>query len=420
MNRNPLSSPNKLAWMRRHLSKRKLVVVLGIILSIVGITHVTIRNHRKHLRKLVNEKKTHFEKCQYFDPTANKNGDRSGDGDGTKAEYTPPLEHKSARFFIFQKDGNQELVDQLLYYSSVVPHDSIVVLDHQGGGDPSTERTLKQYADLGSHIWKCPAHFSYKGKMLTDVMRKYANHSDFVFPVDVDEYLAVIKEDENGGRTLTWNKEDLEGELKRLGNIDMGESTKQFKTLHGYARPAECPSLEDNSKSSNTASNSFYAKRCNFDSLVLRRHNTCNDKTFTKGVNFHETDQGNHHGSTRERNVDAFTRECRLTKAENGQPNESVYIKSGFALLHLSDLEFVDWVMHALRGASAYSYNNIQDPDYCTGRKGGSHYCKSWKKYVSVDFSHSTLRKMYLDEKCGVLDRYEVLPKSDVFAALCR
>jgi hypothetical protein len=84
----------------------------------------------------------------------------------------------------------------------VVPLDSLVVIDHLGKNE-KTKKILKHYGSMGMHVWKCEKEWTLKDQTWTSVVQVYKNTSDFAFPIDVDEYLAVRTYDGHAGRKKT-------------------------------------------------------------------------------------------------------------------------------------------------------------------------------------------------------------------------
>ena len=151
----------------------------------------------------------------------------------------PLLSLSLARIILFQSNGAHQLKNFMAYYSRVLPMDSIVIIDHQSTDD-GTSSLLKKYAGLGAHVWRCEGKFDYKDQMWSGVINRYAKQSEFVFPLDIDEYIAVLKpgpdpERDRGEQVLHWNHGDFSNALHELE-----DSGKPFKMEKGNAYPVDC------------------------------------------------------------------------------------------------------------------------------------------------------------------------------------
>lgn len=101
------------------------------------------------------------------------------------------LKKSSARVVVLEKGGSFQLEIFMKHYSQVFQWEDIVVIDNMSK-DPHTLNLLKAYSQKGVHVWKCDTNYQFvQSAMVTHVMRWAAPHSDFLFPVDVDELLGV-------------------------------------------------------------------------------------------------------------------------------------------------------------------------------------------------------------------------------------
>eukprot|EP00543_Licmophora_paradoxa_P004615 CAMPEP_0202450392 /NCGR_PEP_ID=MMETSP1360-20130828/9004_1 /ASSEMBLY_ACC=CAM_ASM_000848 /TAXON_ID=515479 /ORGANISM="Licmophora paradoxa, Strain CCMP2313" /LENGTH=166 /DNA_ID=CAMNT_0049068631 /DNA_START=170 /DNA_END=667 /DNA_ORIENTATION=+ len=142
------------------------------------------------------------------------------------------------RLVLFQKNGAEQLEQFVSHHSFVLSQqsqtsktslESIVIIDH-GSTENRTLALLDVYAKhYGIHVWKCDAPFDLKYLMWTNVIRLYSHISKFVFPLDVDELLAISKEridvEQQSGAVsndgeLIWDRSNFFQELHSLDPFD--------------------------------------------------------------------------------------------------------------------------------------------------------------------------------------------------------
>eukprot|EP00797_Seminavis_robusta_P034166 Sro80_g043040.2 (368) ;mRNA; r:49007-50110 len=319
-------------------------------------------------------------------PTKIGSGGRKASGINTKNQFscqlqTPPKHRKTlARVVLLQRDGRRQLRDFVTHYTRVLPYNSLVIMDHEGNDD-YTQSLLKDYGELGAHIWKCEGSFKAKAAMWSQVTRVYAEDSGFVFPVDVDELLAV-KQDAG----MQWSSKALKDALGSLG-----KSGKPYKMNWIESVPSECHVHMSNAKSVATKEGTYASEMCDIQ-FVKTKEIGCMDKTFSRGVHFHKTDTGNHYGGTKK-----FPDLSKALCEEKGLSN--VYEISRLALIHLKEKTFEDWLVHGMRGATDRGFNEDMDID-CDQVQQSLHYCKKWEKITKARFSPYELRKVYLEDVC--------------------
>eukprot|EP00539_Tryblionella_compressa_P006185 CAMPEP_0178766504 /NCGR_PEP_ID=MMETSP0744-20121128/19105_1 /TAXON_ID=913974 /ORGANISM="Nitzschia punctata, Strain CCMP561" /LENGTH=456 /DNA_ID=CAMNT_0020422241 /DNA_START=208 /DNA_END=1578 /DNA_ORIENTATION=- len=202
--------------------------------------------------------------------------------------------HARMRFVVFQRDTGDDLYNLITYYTQVVPLDSLVVIDHQGV-EKATQEILSYYGNLGMHVWRCEGDFENKAKMWSHVTSVYSQSSDFVFPIDADEYLAILSHEKEQGFVMKWDQPAFEEAVEAKMNQTLDGKT--FKSIQGRVIPGEC---SINSESSQLQYPSFRTPACTVSHAVIdNRMDTaasiCMAKAFTKGKDFSGTDKGNHH-----------------------------------------------------------------------------------------------------------------------------
>ncbi len=342
----------------------------------------------------------------------------------------PPTQgtHSLARFIIFQRDLGSKLQDLVAYYTSVVPYESLVIIDHDGV-DQSTQLNLRHYADRGAHIWKCEGSFDYKAEMWTEVIQHYKSTSDFLFPIDGDEYLTVLRHD-GENKSLHWTYEDLLRELTYLQ--EKGKKGLPFKTLRSVPIPVDC-NLEDH-PGKGSMKNYGHDHHVGFapspmcqikyTSSDIRHY--CYNKSFYRGSEFDEVDKGNH-------GIEKYLWPCLDDYGFSRHPHKVkpipvepfanfTFTLSNLTLLHLQTNGFQDFVLHRLRGASDNGFNNINPDEGCDNANNGGHYCDGWNSFVEVSFDYYKMKKMYQQEVCMNYnpDISMIFPIDDTFGQLCQ
>mmetsp|Transcript_14590 Transcript_14590/g.25285 ORF Transcript_14590/g.25285 Transcript_14590/m.25285 type:complete len:423 (-) Transcript_14590:72-1340(-) len=325
--------------------------------------------------------------------------------------------HAKMRFVVFQRDAGDDLYNLITYYTQVVPLDSLVVIDHQGV-EKATQEILSYYGNLGMHVWRCEGAFKNKAKMWSHVTSVYSQSSDFVFPIDADEYLAILANATEQAFVLKWDQPAfLEAVERNLGKVSEG---KYFKSINGRVIPGEC-SLE--SVSYQQQNPSFLAPACTASQVVIdireNKEAFCWEKVFSTGKDFIGTDKGNHHGGEGSLNY----RAC-LEHQKNPATKPNPYLLSNFVLLHMQDLTYNAWIAHFLRGASSSGFNKFGDEfEKMKGcpPQAGSHYCRKWVQMIGKNFSYWEMKKVFHNEKCSGAPNPSLmlLSTEEIFRPLC-
>lgn len=314
-----------------------------------------------------------------------------------------PIHAKTlARFFVVQRDGRQQLRDFVTHYTKVLPYNSIVILDH-AGTDEYTKTLLQQYASKGAHVWRCKGQFKAKAAMWTKVIRAYAKDTGFVFPVDIDELLAV-----KVNNALQWDLGSFKDALYALS-----KNGKPYKMNWIESVPAEChvhmkdpPATAIESATTNRDDDGLYASAMCDIRYVKTKKVGCMDKTFSRGIQFTRTDTGNHYGGTKR-----FPKLSKKVCEDRGL--ENVYEISTLALIHLKEKTFEDWLLHGLRGATDRGFNSNFAIN-CRDGQQSLHYCRKWEKITKAKFSPYELRKIYVEDVCPD-PQVELMPAQDAF-----
>lgn len=299
-----------------------------------------------------------------------------------------PSTSSLARMIIFQRDGGFKLQRLINHYLQVLdPHD-LVIIDHLGK-DPFTKSLLHEYHLQGVQLWQCHGPWEEKHAMWSHVTRFYGNNSQFVFPIDVDEFLVTYNENE----AIEWSKSALQSALAMLEHKGW-----PFKLMDYQSIPLDCGTEFTNTKNNILPSEvSSHGKqhRPQCHVKVKRLKTTCMSKTFARGTEFSSTDQGNHFGGTKKLGKDPSDvyRTCRkqgVDKVYQAAPH--------LGLIHLSTLSFNDWLTHTLRGAGDYGYNT---PGYeCSKLPVGIHYCKGWQELYKMRFNMWEMQEAYHQQAC--------------------
>ena len=311
---------------------------------------------------------------------------------------TLSMPHARARIIVFQRDGGQRLHELLLHYAHVV--DDIVVLDHYSA--PQTHRVLWKWQQRQTprvHVWKCKGPFDIKHKLWTQTIRQYANQTDFVIPIDVDEYLSVSLPQEH--HRLVWNRQAFYDTLDRI-EVLAKEQGKPIKMQGAQPIPLDCteyahwlstslPSLQHSDK--------MQADWCQ-TRHVFRPHpgqTGCGSKTLFWGPDFYRTDTGNHMGATLR-----YPNMGRMYKICQQEGFSAAYTFSDLVLIHVQSFTFADWLVHGLRGAADSGANQHLDFRKLECKPGmkSQHYCEKWKQFAAEGFSPYKLREIYLASQC--------------------
>mmetsp|Transcript_622 Transcript_622/g.745 ORF Transcript_622/g.745 Transcript_622/m.745 type:complete len:474 (+) Transcript_622:83-1504(+) len=352
-----------------------------------------------------------------------------------------------ATLIVFQSNGASQLQNFMAHHTSVVGTEHVVIVDHQSDrtlADLETVALLENYNILGSDIWQCDGSFNYKGKMWSEVIHQYTHSSEFVFPLDVDELITVkVKKgilgasawDQYEDEILSWNANDFSNSLDALP-----DSEKPFKFEQGDVLPADCGDPYDKwqyyvgqklhgvaiNKTSvyPTTTISQFAKgpihKVKYAGRRTGRSARCIGKAFMRGKDFNQTDKGNHIGAThnyssRDVQDGCWYKNISTHVPGKGEQNETVKLPgkgqtSGLFLLHLNALNFEEFLMHALRGASDMNYNQFPSPNpnpECKRNETSVQYCQLWAKLVATEFNPRKMKAWYREKICRPIVAYK-------------
>ena len=351
--------------------------------------------------------------------------------------------HALARFILFQSNGAHQLLNFMTYYTQVIDIQHMVIINHQtlpSNADPRTNLLLQEYKSRGSDVWDCVGSFEYKSEMWSWVTRRYTHVSDFVFPLDIDEYIAVLTPSTSSISTstpnttstdasqiLSWNKEHLSKALHKLQ-----DTGKPFKMERGDIYPVDCNIFQwegessrsdtmDQSNSSIQIQNSNllnHYERSAVEKLkyvARKKHDraNCMDKVFFRGKDFNFTDTGNHHGQTHIQEFSVAINKCTalLDSGDNGDSSSEKrekYVQdtdqdSNLFMVHMQFITFEEWLMHALRGASDRGFNRFSNLEMCTKGMRSWEYCESWEMLMHTNFDPRIMQRMYREKVCAKL-----------------
>jgi hypothetical protein len=317
---------------------------------------------------------------------------------------------------VFQRNGGKQLVTWVTHYSHVLPPDALVLIDH-ASTDPWTLSLLHEYAMLGIHVWHCPSgSYEYgREKMWSTIARVYQYDSAFIFPLDVDELVTIhdkadsialdeskhentMTSDTKRQRRLVWDTHSFYHALDRLAT-----SGKPFKMEQADVVPGDCHLLPDDTGSPNVDPEkaSPSTRKMLFPSLVCPVTDapmstqpipvSCMHKNFCRGPDFVQTDLGNHFLATNwtvskvpKLKHSGYNIVSRCEKAGVYQ----WYEPSSLVLLHLQRLEFADWILHYLRGASMHGYTKFNASTPVSACPNvARHYCEQWIEFQRYDLT---------------------------------
>ena len=289
---------------------------------------------------------------------------------------------------VFQSNSGSQLKRFVEHHSAVLGYRSIVIIDHQVIGryeDKITNHLLRNFGASGSDIWRCVGSFDNKQMIWTQVIEQYTNTSDFVFPLDVDEYLTVQTQGASLDRVsrheaLVWNIDDLSRALVKLEDTGM-----PYKTEGALIVPTDCGAVDEMLLQLDaSAPPRRYAFR------NRNRNVTRQDKVFMRGRDFREADIGNHHGWTHKFPGHKFP------QGVFDPPKQ----KSDIILVHAQQNNFEEWLLHGLRGAAVRGFNLFdKGKRECEGRS--VNWCKFWRDAVEASkLDPWAMKKIYTESIC--------------------
>ena len=326
------------------------------------------------------------------------------------------------RIVVFQKDGGMQLENLLIHYLQAVRYDEIVIVDQQGV-DPMTTAIAQQYVNKGVHLWRCNGSMKEKGEQWSEVIAVYKNDSQYIFPVDVDELLAIRTNYEPGESfgpalsNLDWNRKALE---KELSNLPASEG-KPNKTLDAKPIPLDCHVhgvpvlLEEEEKQvghlqSQQQLTQHAGPLCKIKGMYRNSRKAksgCFEKIFFRAKDFQFTDIGNHHGHVK------YT-DCKKMGVE------ATYVLTNFVLVHFQVTSFSDWLLHALRLAADKGFNRLERYKCPPGHTQPYHSCPMFQDFTAMNFSIYEMREMYRSRKCRFGQDWAFMSASNLTARSCR
>jgi hypothetical protein len=338
-----------------------------------------------------------------------------------------------ARMVVFQKNGGKQLVTWVTHYLHVLPPDALVLIDH-ASTDPWTLSLLHQYAMLGMHVWHCSGSYQYgREVMWSSIGRIYRYDSAFIFPLDVDELVTIhdMPDDSIAGTTrprkLIWDTHSIYHALDSLAT-----SGKPFKMEQVDVIPGDCHLPLDESPDVNPGKTTlppkwlFPSPVCAVTHAMLSTQPIpvgCMHKNFCRGPDFVQTDLGNHYLVTNW--TIATVPELKFSGYNIVQKcdEDGVYTwyePSPLVLLHLQRLEFADWFLHYLRGASMHGYTYFKASTPTSDCPSlARHYCEQWIEFERYEFNVDALRPVYQARFCPHAADTGLSPIANVFDHAC-
>ena len=298
-----------------------------------------------------------------------------------------PIQDSLARFIIFQRDAGTKLQHLISHYTHVESLDNIVIIDHQGSNE-LTSVTLDKFGEKGMHVWRCDEDFEFKAEMWSYVIKKYAANTKFLYPLDDDEYLTILSDGE-----LRWNQETFRKELQSLPTLE-----KPYKTIRSVPVPLDC---RGDKNVYEEMSNYNKADICRLQYTESDVGHYCYNKCFYRGEFFKGVTKGNHAAD------DRSARSCRLRFKQaptrnNTSPiafDDNLFYLSNFTVLHMQSLEFNEYVMHVMRGATATKFNALKEN--CPISGDSFQYCWDFQAFKNVDFDTEKMREIYDRKRCS-------------------
>mmetsp|Transcript_15407 Transcript_15407/g.17611 ORF Transcript_15407/g.17611 Transcript_15407/m.17611 type:complete len:422 (+) Transcript_15407:119-1384(+) len=298
------------------------------------------------------------------------------------------------RIFIYQKKGGQQLVNILIHYLQALTYDEIVIIaneDDDGGDLLESNAFYQNIVSKGIHFWQCAGSLQEKGKNWQQVINQYQDKTEFLLPIDVDEYLAIaLPEEDTTKPTLVFDRISLLVNLKKLPS----SGGKWYKTLDAKPLPVDCEDHPDGIIPD--FQKRYSPHHCNIPGITKGKMG-CFNKNIIAGKDFTTLDNGNHHGP-KEKTV-----EWRTNCETNGV--ESTYIPSNFVLIHYQVLDFSDWLIHMLKRVVDYKYE--MDCDKPESNWPLFHVCNAHKTAKAANFSVHEMTKIYDSWFCVMRSYYD-------------
>ena len=336
--------------------------------------------------------------------------------------------HALARFIVFQSNGAHQLLNLMTYYTQVISIEHMVIINHQtspSNANPRTNILLDEYSSRGADVWDCVGGFNYKDEMWSRVTHRYTDVSDFVFPIDIDEYIAVLTPSTSSlstsadvsNQTLSWSKEHLLEALRKLK-----DTGRPFKMERGNVYPIDCsgipqwegePSpisdtknpIQNQKQNQNSNQNNYERSVIERLQYVARRKYDrvdCKDKVFFRGKDFNFTDTGNHFGQTHIQKTWQSQRRCLIRLKQKEKFIYKKYVQDTYSDLFMVHMQFTtmeEWLMHGLRGASDRGFNRFDLKKDCRGTS--HHYCEKWKMLMETNFDPRKIQRLYREKVCA-------------------
>lgn len=197
-----------------------------------------------------------------------------------------------ARIFVFlEKDSPIKYF--IRHYREVVTTNNIVFIIHKTTHETDKESNesslLKMYQTLGVDVWQCVGPLHYKGNMWSHVIHYYTSYSNFVFPLNSNEYMMIRNENAkkaNSSMSLVWDQSSFVGALRSL------EVTgKPFKMVSvNVSKKCHQDELDITSSYRLCLDNWKARDSGGRDRFKIFK---CSDKSFMRGNEFRGTDQDN-------------------------------------------------------------------------------------------------------------------------------
>ncbi len=296
------------------------------------------------------------------------------------------------RIFIYQKGGGEQLVNILIHYLQALTYDEIVIItnEERDSDDILSDYLYRDIVAKGIHFWQCSGNLVRKGNRWTEVIQQYQNFTDFVLPIDADEYLSISSPETAEMPQLIWNRPALLDALKALPP----SGGKPYKTLDAKPIPVDCKNHPDADPVVPLFDKRHYSKYCAVPGISQGKLN-CFTKNIFEGKEFVSVDNGNHHGP-KERE-----KEFRTTCENDGV--EAVYIPTNFVLAHYQVLQYSDWFLHLIKRVVDYKYMDCSNPQPSWPYY---HVCNLYAKGQETNFSVHELTPLYEDLFCENLRVY--------------
>ena len=186
-----------------------------------------------------------------------------------------------AQFFTIMRDETQNLHIWADYYSQIAGYEQLHILNHSSMSK-RTITILSELQERGVNVYKADIPFEKKSEALTNIIQAAKNRSEWLIPLDLDEYMVTANFSE------LQTVRDVTGAVRNaLYELAKMPDSQNIRVPWYLSLPRDC--IEER----NVGVNDPYVDVCSSTAFYeLRRFGM--DKIFSRSEQFVATTQGNH------------------------------------------------------------------------------------------------------------------------------